>query len=408
LIVVLIGAPVGCGDRAGLLGRRRRASERPLPTPVRAVWVARFHYRTPEDIRTILRNCAALGFNTVLWQVRGNGTVMYPSRIEPWAEEYGHKDPGFDPLALAVREAHANGLRIEAWINLLPGWRGPDPPPMRSQLWYAHPDWFLRDASGRRQPLAVRDRNGRPRRAYLILNPCLPQVRDYLCDVVDEIVSRYDVDGVHLDYVRYAWDGDAKARQRYPRDPQTLRLYRRDTGKHPDDDPQAWDAWRANQLTRLVEQIRRTVQRYPGLTLTAAVMGDPRRAYREHFQNGVAWLRAGVLDAAYVMAYTKDARRFKAYVEAYRALAPRARIIPGLGVYTHETPEMTATQLDLVRSWDGDFAVFSYASLHAAADDRGTSRTALEQKNRRRRWRRNLLHNFTRSVAGSRGLRTAH
>ena len=92
------------------------------------VWVARFHYRYPDDVRTIIRNCADMGVNTVLWQVRGAGTVAYPSRLEPWLEEFGFTSPGFDPLALAVEEAHRRGLRIEAWVNILPGWRGPKPP----------------------------------------------------------------------------------------------------------------------------------------------------------------------------------------------------------------------------------------------------------------------------------------
>ena len=64
-----------------------------MPDPVRAVWVARFHYRYPDDVRAIISNCARLGCNTVLWQVRGNGTVAYRSRIEPWSGEFNHRDP---------------------------------------------------------------------------------------------------------------------------------------------------------------------------------------------------------------------------------------------------------------------------------------------------------------------------
>ncbi|MFQ5805944.1 MAG: glycoside hydrolase family 10 protein, partial [Phycisphaerae bacterium] len=171
-----------------------RAQPRPLPSPVKAVWVARFHYYHPADICTIIRNCAALGFNTILWQVRGSGTVAYPSRIEPWSAEYGHQDPGFDPLQIAVEEAHRRGLRIEAWVNVMPGWRGPKAPPIKNQLWHTRPEWFLRDAAGNRQPLG---------RFYLILNPGLPEVRRYVTSVVGEIVTSYDVDGIHLDYVRY-------------------------------------------------------------------------------------------------------------------------------------------------------------------------------------------------------------
>ena len=69
--------------------------------PVRAIWVTRFEYRTETDVRSIISNCAKLGFNTILLQVRGQADAYYRSEIEPWADRLGGKDPGFDPLAVA-------------------------------------------------------------------------------------------------------------------------------------------------------------------------------------------------------------------------------------------------------------------------------------------------------------------
>jgi uncharacterized lipoprotein YddW (UPF0748 family) len=359
-----------------------------MPEPVRAIWVARFHYRYPNDVRAILRNCAKLGCNTVLWQVRGNGTVAYRSQIEPWSREFYHEDPGFDPLALAVAEAHASGLRIEAWVNLMPGWKGKDPPPIRNQLYHTHPEWFLHDATGRRQPLNDH---------YVILNPCLPEVRRYLTSVMEEIVANYDVDGIHLDYVRYAWETTKDARSRYPRDARTLALYRRETGKHPDDDPAVWDAWRANQLTRLVHDIRRMMeQRNPGATLTAAVMADPQRGYHECFQNGPAWLRSGLVDAVYPMAYTERSDIFAGYVRTYHQLAIGRRVIPGLGIYKHETPEQMRSQLQLCAANGGDFALFSYESLLETHQDRARKPPNRTRDESLRRVRRDVLGEFRR------------
>jgi uncharacterized lipoprotein YddW (UPF0748 family) len=359
-----------------------------MPAPVKAVWVARFHYRYPDDIRTILRNCADEGFNTVLWQVRGNGTVAYPSEIEPWSAEYGHRDPGFDPLQIAVEEAHQRGLRIEAWVNVMPGWRGPNPPPIKNQLWHTRPEWFLQDAAGNRQPLGE---------FYVILNPCLPEVRRYITSVIEELATNHDLDGVHLDYVRYAWDTTAKARELYPRDPQTLRYYRQQTGKHPDDDAHAWDHWRANQLTRLVGDIRDMLdRRRPGVTLTAAVWPNPQRGYEEYFQNAIAWVRTGMVDAVMPMAYTPKLDQFEGDIAAYQTLAPNARIIPGLGIYQHETADQIGWQLQRCKTWGGDFAMFSYDALHATAADRnqdGKAGTDPRQK-RLRQMRTGVLRRF--------------
>jgi len=377
----------GCrgGGRSPLAAVPQRAQAAPMPSPVRAVWVARFHYRFPDDIRTIMRNCARDGFNTVLWQVRGEGTVQYPSRLEPWSAEYGYRDPGFDPLQIAIQEAHRYGLRIEAWVNVMPGWKGPKPPPVANQLWHTHPGWFLHDATGQRQPLG---------RFYVILNPCLPEVRHYITGVIEEIITNYEVDGIHLDYVRYAWETTGNARQRYPRDPTTLRLYHQQTGLRPDEDTQMWDRWRADQLTRLVSQIRDCQRRHrPDVALTAAVWASPQVGHRDYFQNALAWARTGIVDALMPMAYTTEVDQFEGYIGGYRGLAPRVRIIPGLGLYKHEDPQQTLQQLERCGTWGGDFALFSYSSLHATAADRGASIDA--HKKQLRQARRAMVRGFS-------------
>ena len=379
-VLAVSGALVGCratGGTGALPGRAGRSAPLPMAEPVRGIWVARFHYRHEDDIRTIISNCAELGCNTVYWQVRGAGTVAYPSKIEPWSPEYGFADPGFDPLAVAVAEAHDRGLRIEAWVNVLPGWRGKRPPPLRGQLWKSHPDWFLRDAGGRRQPLGD---------FYVILNPCLPEVRRHIVRVIEEIVTGYDVDGVHLDYVRYAWETTPDAAGKYPRDRKTLSLYNHETGKHPDDDPVAWKHWRANQLTRLVSEIRTMVgRRRPGATLTAAVVRHPRTAYNQYFQNAVAWLRTGLVDALLPMAYTDQLAALEVDVEAYRRLVGNRRVVPGIGIYKHKTAGATRAQLARCVDWGGDFALFSYASLFATAQNRPAGSATEERAARQRR-----------------------
>ena len=369
------------------LPRLGRPQPRPMCKPVRAVWVARFHYRTAADVREIVERCAQLGCNTVFWQVRGEGTVSYPSKIEPWGREFGFVSPGFDPLALAVQEAHKRGLRIEAWFNVMPGWKGLAPPPMAGQLYNAHPDWFMYDAAGRRQPL---------NKDYVILNPCRPEVRRYIVSLVDEIVSRYDVDGVHLDYVRYAWDGAKSAKQSYPRDGRTLTLYYRETGKRPDDDAAAWDHWRANQLTRIVDDARATInRRRPGATLTAAVYHTPTEAYELYLQNSVAWLRAGLVDAVMPMAYTDQLVAFDRYLRSYHELAPGRRIVPGVGLFKHQYADQTRDQLSRCQAWGGDLALFSYGSLFPTAEDR-LPNTAPADPPALRQMRRDVVTGFLR------------
>lgn len=364
---------------------RARTGPLPLQTPIHAVWIARFHYRYPDDVRVIIRNCAAMGFNTVLWQVRGEGTVQYPSEIEPWSVDFNHRDPGFDPLALAIEEAHKFGLRIEAWVNVLPGWKGTDPPPQSGQLLNRHPEWFLTDAAGRRQPLGD---------FYIILNPTYPEVRAYIAGIVGEIAGRYDIDGVHLDYVRYAWDTTRNARNLYPRDTRTLALYKEATGKRPDDDPNAWDNWRAQQLTQLVVDIRAKVrEQRPGASLTAAVKPNPNDALQGYFQSSVLWLRRGLLDAIYPMAYSTKLDRFTADIEAYRRAVPNGIIVPGIGAYLIKSEDPLRAQMNACLSWGGNLAIFSYDSLLPSHQDRTEKRPSPDEQ-RLRPLRRKVLAEF--------------
>ncbi len=250
-----------------------RVAERPSRRVIKAVWVTRWDYKKPGDIRTIMENCRGAGFNTVLFQVRGNGTAFYRSKLEPWADELGGRDPGFDPLKVACKEAHKRGLAIHAWVNVMPGWRGDKPPRNPRQLYHARADWFWRDEHGRREPLGW----------YNSLNPCYPEVRRYLVDVMREVVAGYPIDGLHLDYIRFPneWN-DAYPRGArvpdYPRDPRTLAMFRRETGRTPARDPQLWKQWRADKVTKLVDGIRRMMKSVkPSAKLSAAIGANPVR-----------------------------------------------------------------------------------------------------------------------------------
>ena len=107
-LLVAAGLTFACTNASsslssGLFGRR---------SPERAIWVSRFDYKTRDDVITIVGRCKAAGFNTILFQVRGNATVAYPSSLEPWSEQLGGADPGFDPLETAIERAHAEGCLL--------------------------------------------------------------------------------------------------------------------------------------------------------------------------------------------------------------------------------------------------------------------------------------------------------
>jgi uncharacterized lipoprotein YddW (UPF0748 family) len=335
---------------------RREVIRPPRPEevwPPHAMWVVRETYETEDEIAQVMENCKQAGMNTVLYQVRGNATAWYRSSIEPFAYEYKQGDPGFDPLMVACREAHRRGMAIHAWVNVMPAWRGNAPPADLQQLYHTRPEWFWYDQAGQRQPLG---------KFYVSLNPCLPEVRAYLVGVFREIVERYPVDGLHLDYIRFP--NELNKGKDYPRDKKTLALYRKDTGKAPSDDPAKWTQWRVAQVTQLVEDIRKMTRDVrPRALLTAAVGHDIDRYRNVHFQDGPGWLRKGLVDMLFVMNYARDVQSYKLRQEAWFRIGGRERVAPGLGLYLHESDRISLEQLELARKWGNGFGLFSYTTL---------------------------------------------
>ncbi|MCH8966770.1 MAG: family 10 glycosylhydrolase [Planctomycetes bacterium] len=372
---------------------------KPLPRradTIRAIWVTRWDYKTPGDIAAVMANCASAGFNTILFQVRGDGTAMYRSKLEPWSQELGGRDPGFDPLAVACREAHARGLALHAWVNVIPGWRGKKPPTNPKQLYHAHANWFWRDAAGRRQPLGW----------YNSLNPCYPEVRRYLVAVMREIVGGYPVDGLHMDYIRFPneWNKSYASGARvpdYPRDARTLAMFRSATGSTPHGNPRAWNDWRTHQVTQLVRDIRSMVRRVkPRVKLSAAVGASPARAKRAHFQDTRRWIAEHLLDAVFPMNYDKNMAGFEKNLDQWARMPTRIPVVMGV-MFDKRSPRSVIEQTRRTRRTGSHFAAFAYNSLFERRDARGKPRRD-EQSASRASLRREVIPHLRRLAWGAR------
>ena len=335
---------------------------------IRALWVTRWDYTTEDHVRSILDNAAAYGFNTVLFQVRGNGTVFYQSELEPWAWELTGgdpstlgTDPGWDPLAVAVEHGHGLGLEIHAYMNTYPGWRGTTPPPETTprQLWLAHPDWFSVNSSG--APIALNS-------GYVPLAPGIPDVQSYLADVYMEVVDNYAVDGVHLDYVRYfgsaySWDPVSLARfaEEYP-------------GATPETHPAEWVSWRRDQVSALVGAIEGRVRAArPSCQVTAATWSNYSSGSTAYGQDSWGWLAAGILDVSHPMNYTANTATHRASTEAHVLHAADRFVSSGVGAHLLQgNPSGLVSQVRNTRELGAQgVTVFAYSSLfpgHAPND----------------------------------------
>ncbi len=329
---------------------------RPRAAEVRAIWITRWDYKTEDDVRRAVRWCAALGLNRIFFQVRGRADAFYRSPHEPWGEELGGVDPGFDPLEAAVDEAAKSGVDLDAWINVMPGWKGGAPPRSPDHVFHKHPEWFLVDRQGKRHMRNPTD--------YTILNPCLPEVRAYLIDIVKDLMTRYAVSGIQLDYIRFV-GRDADHRIDFPYDPRTLQLFRKYSGMSPFDKPEEWDRWRGLSIDTLVYRLSEAARKArPGCRVSVAAIQDYDRARKDLFQDVVKWQSNGWIDEVFPMTYHQDDDVFTFQTRSALAKGPKGKVLPGIGVHLHASAGATARQIVLARKLGaGGYALFAFASF---------------------------------------------
>jgi uncharacterized lipoprotein YddW (UPF0748 family) len=188
------------------------------------------------ELRALLDRAVALKLNAVVFQVRPMCDALYKSDLEPWSEFLTGtlgKDPGYDPLELAVREAHARGLELHAWFN---PYRAKTPTSTS-----AVPDSHL---VKKRPDLA------KPYGKHYWLNPTNPEVADHTLKVILDVVRRYDVDGVHLDdyFYPYIENDEAGKPSPFP-DDDTWAAYQKAGGALSRAD------WRRDAVDRFVERL---------------------------------------------------------------------------------------------------------------------------------------------------------
>jgi uncharacterized lipoprotein YddW (UPF0748 family) len=332
-------------------------------------------------------DAAAAGFNTLIVQVRGRGDAFYRSDLEPRAETV-QGPPDFDPLATAIREGHLRGMAVHAWVNTHLVWGPATLPVSPRHLVNEHPEWLAVPQHLARELIHVDPRApsfvgalrqyaaDRPETLEgIYTSPSHPEVRARMLAVWVDLASRYDLDGIHFDYIRFPsrdFDYSRGALERFqawvtPRIPgarlnDLQRLVASDPLAFAIGLPTEWDEFRREQITSLVRDIYTQVKALrPEAVVSAAVVADVQTAYGHRFQDWQSWLADGILDVAVPMAYTPNDGTFGTQVRAAReAAGSRERVWAGIGAYMN-TVAGTLDKIDLARAADaGGVVLFSY------------------------------------------------
>jgi len=356
---------------------------------VRALWVTRASLTTPAAIDALVASARASGFNTLLVQVRGRGDAYYADGLEPRADALAAQPPDFDPLQRVLDQARPRGLRVHAWVNVNLVASSGELPSSRNHVIYRHPDWLMVPRSlayhlarvGSRNPeflgRLTRWTRSNDRVEGLFLSPVHPEAASYTVAVVENLVRRYPVDGVHFDYIRYPgpeFDYSLGALRAFHADvspelspAERARFDARsiaDLTALTDLYPERWAGFRRSRLNALLLRLRTVVKaQRPEAVISAAVFPDPDTAARERFQDWRFWAEQRWVDVICPMAYTSDVLTFAAQIARAREVVGPQRVWAGIGAY-RLSPGRTIENIHAARRAGAHgIVLFSYDSL---------------------------------------------
>ncbi len=390
LIAAMSGTPAGRSPQAA-------AAAMP-PTQTRALWVTRTTLTSAGAIRQMVRAAEAAGFNTLIVQVRGRGDAYYSGTLEPRAPDLAGK-PAFDPLATVLEAAHAAGLRVHAWVAVNLVSSSVSLPASREHVIYRAPEWLMvpRELAAEMKKVDVRSpayigRLARWTRAHaaevegLYTSPVHPAVQAHAAAVIGELVQKYAVDGVHLDYVRFP-------NESFDYSPSAIALFkarilpdltakeRREAAAREALDPAAypnlfadrWNEFRRAGLTELVVKVRTVVKAArPGTIISAAVVPDAQQAADSRMQDWRGWLDQSLIDVLCPMAYTTETSVFQQQIAAARDYAGHVPVWAGIGAY-HLSASQTVQHIASARKLGAaGIILFSYDALTAPPNSAGS------------------------------------
>lgn len=323
----------------------------------RYFWVSRDALANPDSLDLLLSRAEAAGANGLIVQVVGRGEAYYRSDLLPQASFSGFDDP----LAYLIARAKPMGMEVHAWVNAFLVWSSANAPPDRSHIWHTNPEWFMSHSSGKSTRDFTRAEAEAAGLVGATLSPAFPGVRAFIASVAVEIATRYDVEGIHLDYIRYP-------NSSFGYEPAAVAMFYNETGLMPADSPETWRSWKARQVTMTVETVRfRLNSAAPSTLLSCAVMADPGTAATEFGSPWREWLAAGLVDFVCPMAYTSDRQRALSLARATTA-EHAGNVVYGVAVFNQSVTAALEGASEALARGAGGVCVYSLNSLPAGGE----------------------------------------
>lgn len=339
-------------------------------TEIRAVWLTTnweldmpssnlTEAKQKQEISSTLDDLKQLNINTVLFQVRLRGDIFYQSAIEPFSPHYKWSKKS-DILNFMIDECHKRGIECHAWFVTYP---------LGSKKHVQN----QRESIANKKPSICKLHKGE-----WYLDPGNPETSKYLLSLVEELITKHDIDGIHFDYIRYPDDS-----RNFP-DKETFAKYGKGTNL---------EDWRRNNITSFVESAYKLVKsKKPWLLVSSSPIGKYKNlnssknewtGYDNVYQDAGLWLKKGIHDAVFPMLYHKE-KEFDSYLLQWTQNTAGRILVPGIGVYKLDTKEGNwdtseiKRQIEKSRSLQAHGQVF-YRMKNLTSNLKGVKETVAQQ-----------------------------
>ncbi|MBL1213178.1 MAG: family 10 glycosylhydrolase [Ignavibacteriae bacterium] len=329
-------------------------------TETRAVWVTT-NYRLDwpssignselqrKELKKIFEDIKAKGFNTVYFQVRSSGTVLFNSKYESipnYFSDTNNTTLNFDPSKYAIESAREIGLKIHAWVNMI-----------RCYSRNGHKDFLNKNHVIKKHPgWIVEHREGNKTTYWL--DPGLPETRKYLLNLVEEITVKYNFDGIQFDYLRYPGKNFD--------DQFSYSAYGKNQNIHD---------WRRDNINKILIDAKRVIKRLkPNMLIGAAPIGIYKngydyyalQGYSDVYQDSYFWLENDLVDYLVPQIYwgLKGKPNFIDISKTWLRNSFDKNIILGIGAFK---PEVYSDLEEIIeqaqKSRAAGFAIFRYGDI---------------------------------------------
>ena len=335
--------------------------EKVSPLNDRYLWVIRDVLKSKSSIDDMVNFAIEKNINHLFVQVRGRGDSFYESQFISRSQILTEGE--FDPLAYLLNAANGKGINIHAWVNVYFLWSSKSLPKNEQHILHMQQQWLDTteewpvDVGKQLEMVGVNNNS-----EGLFLSPNHPDVNEYLITVFRELITNYDIDGLHLDYIRYQ---DAE----YGRNPYAIARFKSKSGNDPGPwflemerstiasqrliaNMKRWNNFKRKAVTSLVKDTRALVDEVrPGCIISAAVKPNLYVARERYFQEWNVWLAAGYLDWVVPMNYSPKMREFARNIDVINDNFPkkyREKIIMGIALH-NQTPSEASDKIKFSR-----------------------------------------------------------